>query len=135
MANFKVVGISFDHMHMGDLLRMSHDHPDVEIVGIYDPSREKMAQAITDFNIPDAAVFTDLDTCMEQSKPDLVILCAATAEHGDYVERLAKHSVHIHVEKPFAASVSEAQRMIETMKGTDRLMSINWPTGKLSTRS
>ena len=28
MAKFKVVGISFDHMHMGDLLRMVDDHPE-----------------------------------------------------------------------------------------------------------
>jgi len=30
MANrtWKVVGINFDHMHMGDLLRMAHEHPD-----------------------------------------------------------------------------------------------------------
>ena len=33
MAKFRVAGISFDHMHMGDLLRMVHEHPEAEIAG------------------------------------------------------------------------------------------------------
>ena len=32
----RIVGINFDHFHMGDLLRMAHDHPEVELVGICD---------------------------------------------------------------------------------------------------
>ena len=127
MAKWRVAGINFDHMHMGDLLRMVHDHPEAEIVGIYDKSRKKMAQAIADFAIPDTAVFTDLHSCVEQSKPDLAILCAATAEHADHINALARHKVHIHVEKPFAASVADARRMISAMEGTGKLMAINWP--------
>ena len=33
---WRVVGINFDHMHMGDLLRKVHEHPDAEIAGICD---------------------------------------------------------------------------------------------------
>jgi predicted dehydrogenase len=127
MTKWRVAGISFDHMHMGDLLRMTHEHPDAQIVGLYDKSAGKMAQATKDFDIPDSAVFTDLDACIEQSRPDLVILCAATAEHADYVDRLVRHKVNIHVEKPFAASVADARRMLSAVKASDRLMSINWP--------
>ena len=34
--SFRVAGINFDHMHMGDLLRLVHQHPQAEIVGIAD---------------------------------------------------------------------------------------------------
>lgn len=127
MSKFRVTGINFDHMHMGDLLRLVHEHPKAEIVGIYDKSRDKMAQAIADFDIPEDAVFTDLDACVVQTKPDLAIMCAATAEHADHVEALAKHNVHIHVEKPFAASTADAKRMMAAMAQTGKLMAINWP--------
>lgn len=127
MSRYRVSGISFDHMHMGDLLRMVHEHPNADIVGVYDKSKDKMAQAIVDFAIPDDAVFTDLEACLAQTKPDLAILCAATAEHADHVEALAKHGVHIHVEKPFAASTADAKRMMAAMAPTGKLMSINWP--------
>ena len=34
MARWKVAGINFDHLHMGDNLRMAFEHDDVEIVGV-----------------------------------------------------------------------------------------------------
>ena len=43
MSKLKVVGINFDHMHMGDLLRQVQEHPDAEIVGICDEQPERMA--------------------------------------------------------------------------------------------
>jgi glucose-fructose oxidoreductase len=127
MAEWRVAGINFDHMHMGDLLRMVQAHPGAAIVGVCDKSRQKMARAIADFAIPDKAVFADIDTCIEQTKPDLAIVCAATAEHADHVEALAKHKIHVLVEKPFAASVSDARRMIDAMAKTGKMMAINWP--------
>ena len=45
MGRFKIAGINFDHMHMGDLLRMAHEHPDAEIVGISDEDPTCMAAA------------------------------------------------------------------------------------------
>jgi predicted dehydrogenase len=127
MAKYKVVGISFDHMHMGDLLRMVRDHPDAEIAGIFDQDVAKMASAAATFNIPADRVFTDLDACMTKAKPDLAILCAATADHAVYTEQLAKYGVHVFVEKPFAASVSDARRMMAAMKPAGKLLAVNWP--------
>jgi predicted dehydrogenase len=127
MSKLKIVGISFDHMHMGDLLRMVHTHPDAEIAGIFDANAEKMQDAIEKFSIPPSRVFTDFDICMKAAKPDMAILCAATAEHANYCEKLAAYGVHVFVEKPFAASVSDARRMIAAVKPTGKLLAINWP--------
>lgn len=127
MAKWRVAGINFDHMHMGDLLREVFEHADAEIVGIYDKSHERMQAAIANFGIPEERVFTDLDACLEQSRPDLAIICAATAEHADHVEQVARHKVHVLVEKPFAASLADADRMIAAMQGAGKQMAINWP--------
>ncbi|MFN3227425.1 MAG: Gfo/Idh/MocA family protein [Hyphomicrobiales bacterium] len=127
MAKFRIVGISFDHMHMGDLLRLVHEHPDAEIAGIFDPDRSAMEGAIANFNVPDDRVFTDFDACMAAGPYDMAILCSATADHAEFTERLAAHNVHIFVEKPFAASVDDARRMMKAMEGTGKQMAINWP--------
>ncbi len=126
MSGFRVVGINFDHMHMGDLLRQVHDHPQAMIAGIFDPDRARMAQAIADFAIPESRVFTDLASCMEV-KPDLAILCSATADHAGYVEALAPHGVNICVEKPFAANLADADRMIAACDAAGVRLAINWP--------
>ena len=114
-------------MHMGDLLRQVANHPEAEIAGLFDPDRAKMQNAIDTFGIPEDRVFTDFDACMAAGPYDLALLCAATADHADYAERLAPHGVNLFVEKPFAASADDARRMIAAMEGTGRLMAINWP--------
>jgi predicted dehydrogenase len=126
MARFRVVGISFDHMHMGDLLRAVHQHPEAEIVGVFDPDPARMAAAVAAFGIPPERVFTDFDACMAGGA-DLAILCSATADHAGHTERLAAHGVNVFVEKPFAASAGEARRMIAAMAAVRRVLAINWP--------
>jgi len=127
MAKFRIVGISFDHMHMGDLLRLVANHPDAEIVGLFDPDRSRMGRAVAQFGVPEARIFTDFDACMQTTSPDLAILCAATGDHAAYTQRLAAYGVHILVEKPFAASVSDARAMIAAVEPTGKLLAINWP--------
>jgi predicted dehydrogenase len=127
MPKTRIVGISFDHMHMGDLLRLVHENPDAEIAGVFDPNPATMQRAIAAFAIPPERVFTDFDTCMRATKPDLAILCAATADHARYTTRLAQYGVHVFVEKPFAASVTDARTMIAAMRPTGKTLAINWP--------
>jgi predicted dehydrogenase len=80
MKTWKIAGINFDHMHMGDLLRQASEHPKVEIVGISDEQPERMEMSIRNFNIPRNRVFTDYRECLEKTKPDLVILCPACGQ-------------------------------------------------------
>ena len=127
MAKFRIVGICFDHMHMGDLLRQVDEHPDAEISAIFDPSRDRMVGAIENFAIDEARVFTDFDACMKAGPYDLAILCAATADHARFTEMLAPYGCNLFVEKPFAASVDDARAMIQAMEGTGKQMAINWP--------
>jgi predicted dehydrogenase len=127
MAKHRVLGISFDHAHMGDLLRQVADHPDAEIAGIFHPDRSRMSTAIANFAIPEDRVFTDLETCLSTAKGDLAIVCSATAEHANTVDKVAPHGLHILVEKPFAASVADARRMIKATQATGRRFAVNWP--------
>jgi predicted dehydrogenase len=126
MPQYRVVGINFDHMHMGDLLRQVHDHPEAEIAGICDTDPARMQAAIANFAIPPDRVFTDVAACMGVN-PDLVILCPATADHAAYVEMVAPYGRNIMVEKPFAASLADADRMIAACAASGARLAINWP--------
>jgi predicted dehydrogenase len=124
---WKVAGINFDHMHMGDLLRMVHEHPNAEIVGIFDEQPARMQASAENFSITEELIFTDYRACLEQTKPDFVILCPATAEHGEWTEKVASYGVDVLVEKPFAGSLAEADRMIAALDATGKQLVINWP--------
>jgi glucose-fructose oxidoreductase len=124
---WRIVGINFDHMHMGDLLRQVYEHPAAEIVGISDEQPARMQSAVTNFALPAERVFTDFRKCLEQTKPDLVILCPATAEHAKWTKRVAPYRTHILVEKPFAATLAQADAMIAAVAATKKELIINWP--------
>jgi glucose-fructose oxidoreductase len=124
---WKVAGINFDHFHMGDLLQMAAAHRQVEIVGICDAEPKRMETASRELGLPAERVFTNDEQCLEKTRPDLVILCPSTASHGEYVERLATHGTHLLLEKPFASSVKDADRMIAAARRNDIMLAINWP--------
>jgi predicted dehydrogenase len=124
---WKIAGINFDHMHMGDNLRMAYEHPEAEIVALCDEQPARMEEAAGQFQIPQDRCFTDVDECIEKSRPDIVLLCPATNTHCQWVEKVAPHGVHIILEKPFAASLADADRMIELTQSTGKLFAINWP--------
>jgi predicted dehydrogenase len=123
---YRVAGINFDHMHMGDLLRMAFEHPRARIVGLCDEAPERMRTAIDNFSLAPEAVFTDYRRCLEACRPDLVILCPSTLQHAEWVERVAPSGAHLLVEKPFAASLADADRMIAALQPGQQL-AINWP--------
>jgi len=124
---WRVAGVNFDHMHMGDLLRMVHEHPQAEIVGLADEQAARMAWSVDQFGLSADRVFTDYRACLERTRPDVVILCPATAGHADWVEKVAPFQVHVLMEKPFATSLADADRMIRAQAQAGRQLAINWP--------
>ncbi|MEM6278003.1 MAG: Gfo/Idh/MocA family oxidoreductase, partial [Verrucomicrobiota bacterium] len=125
--SFRIAGINFDHFHMGDLLRMAHDHPGAEIVGISDEKPERMTEATFKFGLSPEKIFTDYRECLETTKPDLVILCPAAARHAEWTEKVAEYEVPVLMEKPFASTLAEADRMIAAMEKAGQPLAINWP--------
>lgn len=127
MKTWRVAGINFDHVHMGDLLRMVCEHPHAEVVGLSDENPERMQGAIDTLEIPRERAYGDYRRCLEDSRPDLVILCPATAEHARWTELVAPYGPPIMMEKPFAASLADADAMIAAMRKTGQPLMINWP--------
>ena len=127
MKRWRIAGINFDHFHMGDLLRKASEHPDAEIVSISDEQPDRMLDAKSRFNLSDSQVFTDYKACIERTKPDIIILCPAASQHGEWVEKIAPFGTHVIMEKPFAGSLLEADAMVDAMKPYGRMLAINWP--------
>ncbi len=127
MAKHRIAGINFDHQHMGDLLRLVMQHDEAEIVGICHADAEKMQPVIDLLRIPQQLVFTDYRQCIETCSPTVAILCPSTATHGEWVCNVAPYELDILLEKPFAASLSEADTIIAAMNKTGKRLAVNWP--------
>lgn len=127
VPRYRVVGISFEHMHMGDNLQMVVDHPQCELVGICDPQPERMESAAATFGLAAGLLFTDWQHCIADARPDLIVLCPSTGDHALWVERLAPLGLPLLVEKPMAASLADADAMIAACELHDVRWAVNWP--------
>ncbi|WP_395338384.1 Gfo/Idh/MocA family protein [Ningiella sp. W23] len=123
----KVVGIGFDHMHIGDQLAAAQASPDFDVVAVYDTQSERMAQVCADLGIAASMQYSDWEKMLDEHQADLAIVCSTTAEHLLWVERLAARRVHVVLEKPFAVSAEEAEKAISLARQANIRLAINWP--------
>jgi glucose-fructose oxidoreductase len=127
MAKHRIVGINFDHMHMGDLLRLVADHPDAEVVGVWHSEPTQPGEVLDRLGLPQSLRYDDWQRCIEDAKPTAAILCPSTGGHRQWVCDVAAYDLDILVEKPFAASLADADAMIDAVHGRGNKLAINWP--------
>ena len=93
------------HRHMQHIL----EHSDLELVGIIDP-------LITDEKIEGVTTFSSLSDVNKLA--DGIILATPTETHADLTIQSLEMGLHVLVEKPVAASLPEADKMIRASEKT-----------------
>lgn len=124
--SFRVIGVGFDHMHIGDQLVTALAHPRAQIVGGWDRDAHRARAVLDDLGIA-CPLHSDLNTLLAETRPEIAFVCSTTAEHPSLARRLAAAGVHMIIEKPLADSPAAAAAMIEAVAGTDVLLATNWP--------
>jgi glucose-fructose oxidoreductase len=128
---WRFAAADFDQMHLNTNVEWVLDHPDASLVGICDEnpatSTGSMVDVVAKHGVPDDRVFDDIDSCIEATEPDVVLGAPNNAAHADFVERVAAHDVHLAIEKPFARSIEQADRMLRAVDD-DQLFVVNWPS-------
>jgi glucose-fructose oxidoreductase len=127
-APIRVIGVGFDHMHIGDQLRLARDHADAIVVGAIDSPDREAAPVLADLGL-DVPVASpdDWDSLVDRVQPDVAFVCSTTAAHPEWVERLASRGVHTIVEKPMAFSLEEADAMVAAAEKAGVVLAVNWP--------
>lgn len=124
---WKIAGINFDFRHMDHLLGFAHAAENAEICGIWHTDRKEMEDVISSCRLGPEKVFADWRECIDESDPDLVVLCPATRDHALWVERIIGCGKHVLVEKPFASNLDEAERLIALSQDAGVRLAVNWP--------
>ncbi len=131
MAKYTVAGINFDHFHMGDNLNVVRSNPDTEIVGLCDENLEAstldLYETADELDIDDDRVYEDHQACIEETDPDIVILCPSPADQVEWVEKVAPYGVHVILEKSTALTNEGYDRMLNAMEKGGGTFVTNWP--------
>ena len=112
------------HGHVDGFLRAAKNHPEIQIVGIFDPDRALQRK----YALPDSLFFTDLPTMLDSVKPEAVASFTSTFDHPTVVSACAARHIHVMMEKPLAVSMEHA-RSIERAAAAGRIhVIVNYET-------
>jgi predicted dehydrogenase len=85
----------------------------VQIVAIYEPDAALLKNYAQRYTLPDSALFTDLATMLDRTKPEAVASFTSTFDHPAVVEAAAARHLDVMMEKPLAVSNQDASRIRE----------------------
>jgi len=94
--------------------------PDVEVVAICDPDREKAQARAREFGI--CAVFDDAHRMLDACEADALDVAAPLDAHVPLCRLAADRRVHVLCQKPLAPTLAEALELADAVEGRIRLM-------------
>ena len=123
---YRVGFASLVHDHVWGELQHWKAHPNVEIVAAGDINAELREQFHTEAGVDN--VYTSWQEMLEKEALDIVQAAAENNAGADIVEAAAAKGIHVVSEKPMAARLSQADRMLAAAENAGTLLMVNWPT-------
>jgi|SRR5579862_1529112 len=97
--------------------------PEIEIVGACDPDPAARERLSSKFSLP--RTFVSVDEMLLTTRPDVLIVGTPPDAHAGVCLQAIDCGVHVFCEKPFTATLDEADRVIEAARAKNLLVRIN----------
>ena len=96
--------------------------PGVEAVGAMDIDAERRTKAAAQFGVP---MFDTFEAMIAAAKPDVIMIGTPPDSHADYCLRSFAAGMHVICEKPFVASLAEADQVLSAARAAGRRIALN----------
>jgi predicted dehydrogenase len=127
MAKTYRVGIaSMVHDHVWGELKHWAKLPNVQLVAAGDVNPDLRERIQREYNVP--TVYNSWEEMVEREDLDIVQAASENNRCAEIVEACAAKSIHVISEKPMAATLEQANRMVVAAKKAGILLMVNWPT-------
>jgi predicted dehydrogenase len=97
---------------------------DIELVAFVDEQASALERACEKLALPKALCFPSLERACEAVEADAVLVTAALAAHVPLSLSALAAGLHVLVEKPFAPSIAEAERVVRAAKQRERMLMV-----------
>ncbi|MGZ9586023.1 Gfo/Idh/MocA family protein [Paenibacillus marinisediminis] len=121
--SLRIGKISYWHVHAWDYTKQAAEHPDTEIVAVWDELTERGKEAADKLGVP---FYESLDE-MLASDIDAVIVDAPTRMHRDVMIAAAKAGKHIFTEKVIAPTLHEANEILKAVEEAGVKLTVSLP--------
>lgn len=88
--------------------RIARDLPGVRMMGFHEPRAERAREVEEELGVPGFATLTEL-----LDQVDALVIATPTRTHRDVAVAALERGIHVFIEKPIAASLDEADEILE----------------------
>lgn len=120
----KVAMLSFWHVHARDYAKQATEHPETEIVAVWDEIPERGRKEAEERGV---RFYDSLDELLAQPDIDGVIIDTPTNTHRDVMVKAAKAGKHIFTEKVIAPTLREVNEIIAAVKEAGVKLTVSLP--------
>lgn len=104
----RVAVIGLVHGHVAGFLPQLEQHPEIQLVGIEEPNEALASKYQRQFHLAPELFYRNLDSLLERTHPQAVLVYTAISDHRRVIEVAAAHGVSVMVEKPLTISLEDA---------------------------
>jgi predicted dehydrogenase len=125
-TNYRVGVAGLIHDHVWGILRWWREMEEATLVAAADVNPPLLSRARSEYGI--GQTYASYAEMLDREKLDVLVVAMDNAGTADVVEAAAAKGVHVLSEKPMAAQLSQADRMLAAAEKAGVLLMINWPT-------
>lgn len=120
----RVAMLSFWHVHAPDYARQAANHPDTEVVAVWDELPQRGKKEAEERGI---RFYESLDELLAQPDIDAVIVDAPTNLHHEVMIKAAYAGKHIFTEKVLAPTLKEANEIVAAVEKNGVKLTVSLP--------
>lgn len=120
----RVAMVSYWHVHAWDYTRQANEHPDTEIVAVWDELADRGRASAEKLNVP---FYDDLSAMLARSDIDAVIVDAPTNIHREVMVAAAQAGKHIFTEKVVAATLADFNAILAAVDQAGVKLTVSLP--------
>jgi len=123
---FRLGIVGLVHDHVWGLLSKFKEIEKVNVWSAADPNSLLLENVKTRFGVD--RLYTDFQEMLNKEDLDMILLCTENSRHADVVEAAAERGIHVIMEKPMAATLEQAERMVRAAEKHGVKVMVNYPT-------
>ncbi len=121
----RIAMLSMAHVHANGYAQAVVDHPEAEIVKIWEDDPGRGAAATERFGIP---YETDLEAVVSSPDVDAVVVNAFTSQHPWVIKTAVKYGKHVFTEKALCVKTKDADEIVEAVNKSGIKFMISLPS-------
>jgi len=118
-----VVGLIHDHVWW--MLRWWKELEGARLTAVADRNAPLRDRAHAEYGVTGYGAYEEM---LDREKPDIALITVENGATAEAVEAVAARGIHVMSEKPMAATLAQADRMIAACERARVQLMINWPT-------